>query len=194
MNIKLIGVVLIAGIHATGAHAQSSSQGQRLSDSANELSAERSGPYVGLSVANLSYSTNNQSASVRFDTRAVGLVGGMKFSPNVSLEGRVLSGRAGEEVVPAVTAKLDKSIEVKAIFTGKLSGKLSAYGSVGFARNTIMVSAPGLTVKESESSPTFGVGLQYQLGDVALRAGYEVLHLSEEDEIDGLSFSANYQF
>jgi len=198
---RLIATAALAGLIASPASAQSYQYDP------NE------GPYLG---AGLGYSTLDNNTLDRLDSAgantddsdtAYKLFAGYQFNPNFAVEaGYVDFGDfSASAAVPGYSAKAEVSADG---FTAALIGKLpiqngfSVHGKLGMIAwdgNYKESDSDGWSYSESAdgSDPFYGIGAEYEVDRIMMRAEYERYDLSdsgEDFEIDLISASLGYRF
>lgn len=151
------------------------------------------GLYAGATYSTISV-TDSSVPGVKVDLDALGVLGGYRFNDHVAVEGRLSTGVKDERLGNAKFS-LDSYVGVNALGTLPLNASgFSLYGTLGYGRVEVSVSAPGVSASGSETSVSYGAGLMFTSGRFAVRGGYESLFDKQGVEGDGVTLTATYAF
>lgn len=195
---RLIATAALAGLIAGPAFAQSYQYDP------NE------GPYLG---AGLGYSTLDNNTLDRLDSAgantddsdtAYKLFAGYQFNPNFAIEASYLD--FGDFEANAGSEKLEASADGFGFaLVGKLpiQGGFSVHGKLGMVAwdgdldYSDSASGVSTSLGEDGTDPYYGIGAEYEVDRIMMRAEYERYDLSdsgEDLEIDLVSASLGYRF
>lgn len=143
------------------------------------------GPYLGANYNNLSVGD--------LDVSTAGIVAGYELSPNLAVEGRLATGVEDDNFGP-FRAEVDSYMGVNLLGKVPLTNNFSLYGTLGYGSLDASVNGPGFSSSGSDESVNYGGGVMYTAGNVAVRAGYEMLYDKDNIEADGLNLTATFAF
>lgn len=150
------------------------------------------GPYLGAAYNSLAI-TDSRIGGVELDVDTLGVVGGYELSPNLAIEGRLLTG-VDEETSGAFRAEIDSYIGANLVGKLPLNNEFSLYGTLGYGFLDANISGPGFNTSDDDGGINYGGGVMYTTGNVNIRAGYEMLYDNDNIEADGLNLTATFAF
>ncbi|MCR2746210.1 porin family protein [Limnobacter parvus] len=150
------------------------------------------GPYLGAAYNNLSI-TDSRIGGVELDVDTLGVVGGYELSPNLAIEGRLLTG-VDEETSGPFRAEIDSYIGVNLLGKLPLNNEFSLYGTLGYGLLDANISGPGFNTSDDDGGMSYGGGVMFTTGNVNIRAGYEMLYDKDNIEAEGLNLTATFAF
>jgi len=150
------------------------------------------GPYLGATYNSLGI-TDSRIGGVELDVDTLGIVGGYELSPNLAVEGRLLTG-VDEENSGAFRAEVDSYIGANLLGKLPLNNQFSLYGTLGYGFLDANISGPGFNTNDDDGALSYGGGVMYTAGNVNIRAGYEMLYDKDNIEADGLNLTATFAF
>lgn len=119
-----------------------------------------------------------QMIDADFDTNPALVRGilGLQVAPNVAIEGMVgLNARDGKETSFGITgkAKVDRLVGVYAASTYTVGDAFQLYGRIGVVNSKVTASAGPISVSESGTDFSFGVGAGYKMTrDLSINVDY----------------------
>jgi opacity protein-like surface antigen len=150
------------------------------------------GPYLGAAYNSLAI-TDSRINGVELDVDTLGVVGGYELSPNLAIEGRLLTG-VDEENSGGFRAEIDSYLGANLLGKLPLNNQLSLYGTLGYGFLDANISGPGFNVNDDDGGVSYGGGVMYTAGNVNIRAGYEMLYDRDNVEAEGLNLTATFAF
>jgi hypothetical protein len=155
-----------------------------------------SGPYLGASLGSAGLDVSAGGVDLD-DATAFKIFGGYNFGivplVNLAIEGSYVNFGTAEGSSGASSAEASVSGLDAFGLVGVNMGPVSLFGKVGAIYWDSEFSAPSQTTDESGTDPAYGVGLQFQLLSIAIRAEYEIFALDDVD-IGFLSAGVSYTF
>lgn len=156
-----------------------------------------SGLYLGASLGSAGLDVSGGGVSYDDNDMAYKIFGGYNFGlvplVNVAIEGSYVDFGTAEGNVPGGSAETSVTGLDAFGLVGVNMGPVSLFGKVGAIYWDGEASALGQTADDSGTDPAYGVGLQFQLLSIAIRAEYEIFALDEVD-IGFLSAGVSYTF
>ena len=153
----------------------------------------KSSPFIGLTQTSLKIKFD-ELPNNSWKTDAIGVNAGFPLTTNLWLEAKALKGTSGSSQ-GNVRIELDHYLGINLVGRAPIATTgFSFYGSIGAGQTKLTASAPGLRVKESDSSLSYGFGAMYNTGPFNFRIGYENLYSDDGVEIDGVNIGGSYRF
>lgn len=153
--------------------------------------ASAQGLYAGVQYSGTQL--KEDGTALKADLNGFGVVGGYHINENVAVEGRYLTG-VGSDTIQGAKVELDDYIGVNLIGSIPLGDGFSGYGSVGYGQASIKLSGGGASVRESDSSVSYGIGLQYKMTNYTIRGGYESLYDKDSLSAQGVTVTVARHF
>ncbi|MEW6684516.1 MAG: outer membrane beta-barrel protein [Nitrospirota bacterium] len=156
-----------------------------------------SGLYLGASLGSAGLDVSSGGVSYDDNDVAYKIFGGYNFGlvplVDVAIEGSYVDFGSAEGSVSG--SGVETSVTGVDAFglVGVSMGPVSLFGKVGAIYWDGEMSALGQTADDSGTDPAYGLGLQFQLLSIAIRAEYELFTLDEVD-IGLASLGASYTF
>lgn len=164
-----------------------------LSMAATSTAFANEGFYLGASYTDFRLEETT-TPGAKVDLGIAGILAGYRFTENFALEGRVSMGANDGNLGPA-EFEIDSFVAVNVLGSIPLGNQgFSLYGTLGYGRAEISVTAPGLSGSDSETSANYGFGLMYTTGPWSVRGGYESLFDKNDLEATGVTLTATYAF
>ena len=162
--------------------------------------AADNGIYIGASVgqSGVSYEENFEGQNLEFDADSTGFKGivGWRFFDWLAVEGNYVDLGSGDDTVLGEKIETDVSgISLSAV--GFLPvGPVDLFARVGAINWEADLDAPDLGVSASEDGTdlTYGVGAQFRVWSLSLRAEYERFDISDADTVDMVSLGVTWTF
>ena len=142
MKTLALAVLAIAGVCSTAYAADEASD---------------QGFYVGGVYSFIDYKESGYS-SVK--PKAIALMFGWQFIPNLALEGRIGAG-AGSDDLGGIDIKVDSYYSGLLRGTVPVSDSFNLYAIAGVTNGKLKASAGGITVSDSETKASYGVGVEF---------------------------------
>lgn len=163
------------------------------------LSADN-GIYLGASVGQSSteYEQSFEGTNFNFDASATGfkVIAGWRFLDWLAVEGNYVDLGSGDDNVLGERIESDvNGVSLSAV--GFLPvGPVDLFARVGAINWNADLAAPGLGISGSEDGTdlTYGLGAQFRVWSLSLRAEYEVFDISDADNVDLLSIGVTWTF
>jgi Outer membrane protein beta-barrel domain len=154
------------------------------------------GVYVGASVGAGGVKFDGENFS--YDAGSVGykIVAGWRFLDWLSVEADYVDLGTGDDKVQGEKIETDVSgVSLSAV--GFLAvGPVDVFARAGAIDWSADVTAPGLGIKGSDDGIdfTYGVGAQFRVWSLSLRAEYELFDITDADTVDLLSVGVTWTF
>ncbi|WP_298443015.1 porin family protein [uncultured Ferrimonas sp.] len=150
------------------------------------LACADNGAYVGVQYSNVD--------AEEVSLGALGLQAGYQFSEYLSAEGRMGVG-ISDDTYMGVDIELNNYFGAYLKAQYPTASGFSPYALLGYSKGELEASFQGESLSEDESDMSYGVGVEYDLGNRFL-LGVEYLVLIDKDgyEINNLSFGGRYRF
>lgn len=156
-----------------------------------------SGLYIGGSLGSAGLDVSSGSVSYDDNDTAYKIFGGYNFGlvplVNVAVEGSYVDFGTAEGTVLGNSVETSVSGLDAFGLVGINMGPVSLFGKVGAIYWDGEMSTLGQTSDDSGTDPAYGLGLQFQLLSIAIRAEYEIFALDEVD-IGFVSAGVSYTF
>jgi len=143
--------------------------------------AMAAGPNTGI-YAGVGYHMGNydESGIPTLNPTGLKLVAGKYFMPNVAVEGQILVG-TGSDNYFGVDLKLKHMLSVFLRGDLALSPTIRGYGLLGVSSGKLEASGFGLTGSTTDSSLSYGIGAEFDLGNSLSITGEYVSYISITD-------------
>lgn len=167
--------------------------------SVNSQAADN-GIYLGASVGQSSteYDQNFAGEDFSFDASSTGFkaIAGWRFLDWVAVEGNYVDLGSGDDNVLGEKIETDiNGVSLSAV--GFLPvGPVDLFARVGAINWSADLKAPGLGINGSDDGTdlTYGVGAQFRVWSLSLRAEYERFDISDADTVDMVSVGVTWTF
>ena len=158
------------------------------------------GIYVGASVGagGVKFDDRFDGENFNYDAGSVGykIVAGWRFLDWLSVEADYVDLGRGDDKVQGEKIETDVSgVSLSAV--GFLAvGPVDVFARAGAIDWSADVTAPGLGIKGSDDGIdfTYGVGAQFRVWSLSLRAEYELFDITDADTVDLLSVGVTWTF
>ncbi|WP_117233162.1 porin family protein [Vibrio maerlii] len=131
--------------------------------------------------------------SFSFDSSLLGLVLGHRFHPNFAAEVRGYGSISDDELL-GVTTEIDNSFSVIAKGIIPLGQYFDFYGSLGYGRSKLSLSANGVSISDTDDDFQYGIGLAVNKGaELELQIEWMKLYDDNDLEIDGFNLNLIYR-
>ncbi len=153
--------------------------------------APEQGYYVGGVYNLVSYKEDNLDT---IKPKALAILAGWNFNKNIAVEGRLGFG-AGSDAIQGVDVKVDSYFSALARGTLPVTDAFDVYGVIGLATGKLKASGFGVTVSESDTSFSYGVGGEVKFaGRSAVSLEFGRMFSGDGYDVDALSFGYRYHF
>lgn len=156
-----------------------------------------SGLYIGGSLGSAGMDVTVGNTSIDDNDMAYKIFGGYNFGlvplVNVALEASYVDFGTAEGNVPGGSAETSVTGFDAFGLAGVNMGPVMLFGKVGAIYWDGEASGPGGSADDSGTDPAYGIGLQFQLLSIALRAEYEIFTIEDVD-IGFVSAGVSYTF
>jgi OOP family OmpA-OmpF porin len=163
-------------------------------------SAADNGIYLGASVGQSGVSLDDSvfGNDIDFDANATGYkaILGWRFLDWLAVEGNYVDLGSGDDRVAGETIKTDVSgVSLSAVGFVPI-GPVDLFARVGAINWDAEVDVPSLDVRASDDGTdlTYGVGAQFRVWSLSLRAEYERFDISNADTVDMVSLGVTWTF
>jgi len=158
------------------------------------------GIYLGAGVgqSGVEFDDDFQGTNLDFDASATAykVIAGWRFLDWLSIEANYVDLGSGDDRVAGQRIETDiDGVSLSAI--GFLPvGPVDLFARVGAIDWSADLSAPGIGISGSDDGTdlTYGVGAQFRVWSLSLRAEYEVFDISDADTVDMISASVTWTF
>jgi len=158
------------------------------------------GIYLGAGVgqSGVEFDDNFQGTNLDFDASATAykVIAGWRFLDWLSIEANYVDLGSGDDRVAGQRIETDiDGVSLSAL--GFLPiGPVDLFARVGAIDWSADLSAPGIGISGSDDGTdlTYGVGAQFRVWSLSLRAEYEVFDISDADTVDMISASVTWTF
>ena len=162
--------------------------------------AADNGVYLGASVGQSSteYEQSFAGEDFNFDTSSTGFkaIAGWRFLDWLAVEGNYVDLGSGDDNVLGEKIETDiNGVSLSAV--GFLPvGPVDVFARVGAINWNADLDAPGLGISGSEDGTdlTYGIGAQFRVWSLSLRAEYEIFDISDADNVDMISLGVTWTF
>ena len=162
--------------------------------------AADNGIYLGASVGQSSteYDQSIAGEDFNFDASATGFkaIAGWRFLDWLAVEGNYVDLGSGDDNVLGEKVESDvNGVSLSAV--GFLPvGPVDLFARVGAINWSADLDAPGLGISGSEDGTdlTYGIGAQFRVWSLSLRAEYERFDISDADNVDMVSVGVTWTF
>jgi OOP family OmpA-OmpF porin len=162
--------------------------------------AADNGIYLGAGVGQSGVSFNDtiegQHLDFSVDSTAFKAIAGWRFLDSLAVEANYVDLGSGDDTVAGTKVKTDVSgLSLSAV--GFLPiGPVDLFARVGAINWNADVSAPEFSVKTSDDGTdlTYGVGAQFRVWSLSLRAEYERFDVENADTVDMVSLGVTWTF
>ncbi|HEY6528258.1 MAG TPA: outer membrane beta-barrel protein [Cellvibrionaceae bacterium] len=155
-----------------------------------------SGIYIGGSIGQSSVEVDLLDTDFEDENTAYKILGGINFgwvpALNLAVEVDYRDFGEFEEEYSGFTSSIT-SIDLFGV-VGVNVGPGSVFAKVGYFDADLERKFLGITDKSSESGTAYGIGAQFQLDAVAIRAEYEKFEMDDVDNLSMFSVGATYTF
>jgi OOP family OmpA-OmpF porin len=158
------------------------------------------GIYLGASVgeSGVEFDENFEGTSFNYDASATGfkVIAGWRFLDWLSVEANYVDLGSADDNVEGQRIETD----IDGVSLGVVGflpiGPVDLFARVGAIDWSADLSAPGLGISGSDDGTdlTYGVGAQFRVWGLSLRAEYEVFDISDVDTVDMISVGATWTF
>jgi len=158
------------------------------------------GIYLGAGVgqSGVEFDDDFQGTNLDFDASATAykVIAGWRFLDWLSIEAKYVDLGSGDDRVAGQRIETDiDGVSLSAL--GFLPiGPVDLFARVGAIDWSADLSAPGIGISGSDDGTdlTYGVGVQFRVWSLSLRAEYEVFDISDADTVDMISASVTWTF
>jgi OOP family OmpA-OmpF porin len=162
--------------------------------------AADNGIYLGASVGQSSteYDQSFAGEDFSFDASSTGFkaIAGWRFLDWLAVEGNYVDLGSGDDNVLGERIETDiDGVSLSAV--GFLPvGPVDLFARVGAINWNADLNAPGLGISGSDDGTdlTYGVGAQFRVWSLSLRAEYEIFDISDADTVDMVSLGVTWTF
>jgi Outer membrane protein beta-barrel domain len=162
--------------------------------------AADNGIYLGASVGQSSteYDQSFEGENFSFDASSTGFkaIAGWRFLDWVAVEANYVDLGSGDDNVFGEKIETDiNGVSLSAV--GFLPvGPVDVFARVGAINWNADLTAPGLGISGSDDGTdlTYGVGAQFRVWSLSLRAEYEIFDISDADTVDMVSLGVTWTF
>jgi hypothetical protein len=162
--------------------------------------AADNGIYLGASVgqSGTEYQDNIQGNNLDFDASATGFkaIAGWRFLDWLAIEGNYVDLGSGDDKVLGQQIESDvNGVSLSAVGFVPI-GPVDLFARVGAINWNADLKAPGLGVDASDDGTdlTYGIGAQFRVWSLSLRAEYEQFDISDADNVDLISVGVTWTF
>jgi len=158
------------------------------------------GIYLGASVgqSGVEFDENFEGTRLNYDASATGykVIAGWRFLDWLSVEGNYVDLGSGDDNVQGQRIETDIDGISLAVVGFLPIGPVDLFARVGAIDWSADLSAPGTGISGSDDGTdlTYGVGAQFRVWGLSLRAEYEVFDVSDIDTVDMISVGATWTF
>jgi opacity protein-like surface antigen len=161
--------------------------------------AADNGIYLGGSVGQSGIHVDQGgSQSVNYDANATGfkLIGGWRFLDWLAVEANYIDLGSGSDHVAGETIKADVNGTTLSAVGFVPVGPVDLFARVGAINWNASLEAPSLSMKTSDHGTdlTYGIGAQFRILSLSLRAEYERFDVSDVDTVDMVSLGVTWTF
>lgn len=167
--------------------------------SVNSQAADN-GIYLGASVGQSSteYDQNFDGENFSFDASSTGFkaIAGWRFLDWVAVEANYVDLGSGDDNVLGEKIETDiNGVSLSAVGFVPV-GPVDLFARVGAINWNADLEAPGLGISGSDDGTdlTYGVGAQFRVWSLSLRAEYEIFDISDADNVDMVSLGVTWTF
>ena len=125
---------------------------------------------------------------------ALGVAGGVKLNEFLAAEVRLATGANDEDLGNGVSFGLESYIGAQLVGSLPLDKNFSLYGTLGYGEAEVQASQGNVRITDSDTGLSYGAGVQYDMGNLGLRVGYESIYDSNGIEVDGFKLTGIYRF
>jgi len=157
--------------------------------------AEETGPYAGISVGQteVDYEGVSGTSIVEDSDTGFKIFGGYNVNKHFAVELTYHDLGNNEVTIGSATADIDLSaISIAAIGKLPVNEQFTAFGKLGYADLDAEMNTNTTTTSVSETDLLYGLGVQYKLDQIELRAEWEVIN--NDDKISTFSLGAAYRY
>ena len=162
--------------------------------------AADNGIYLGAGIGQSSVEFDGDIAGSDFnfdaDTTAYKIIAGWRFIDWLAVEANYVDLGSGDDRVLGETIETDVD-GFSASLVGFLPiGPVDAFARVGAIDWSADVASPGLGIRDSDDGTdlTYGIGAQFRVWSLGIRAEYEVFDLGDADNVDMISLGVTWTF
>ena len=158
------------------------------------------GIYLGASVgqSGVEFDENFEGTRLNYDASATGykVIAGWRFLDWLSVEGNYVDLGSGDDNVAGQRIETDIDGISLAVVGFLPIGPVDLFARVGAIDWSADLSAPGTGISGGDDGTdlTYGVGAQFRVWGLSLRAEYEVFDISDIDTVDMISVGATWTF
>jgi hypothetical protein len=180
--------LLVAALAALSLGAAGQSLAAQNSDDA--------GFYLGIVLSRVNYKESGLSSVY---PTALAVQGGWRFNPYFAVEGRAGGGVASDSLtVNGITADLKVKSYYSLLVRGNLplADQFNLYAIAGETHGELQATSNGVSVTNSDSKASYGVGAEYVMGPEHSAVGVEYGRLFSGSgyDVDALSLTYRYNF
>lgn len=153
------------------------------------------GPYIGAGILQSRFDSDNFDVDdVDKDDISWKILGGLRISPNFGVEAAYTD--FGKSDAPAASGPFDAKADAISVFgVGAWPvGPVDLFVKAGAARIDAKGTVGSVTFKDKATEFAYGVGAQFNLGNLGLRAEYEKFDTDVIGDLDVISLSAVFSF
>lgn len=162
--------------------------------------AADNGLYLGgsVGVGGVQFEDRFDGERVEFDASSTGFkaIAGWRFLDWLAVEGNYVDLGSGDDKVDGVEFETDVSgISLSAV--GFLPvGPVDLFARVGAIDWSADVSSPSVDLRGSDDGTdlTYGIGAQFRVWSLSIRAEYEMYDISDADQVDLISVGVTWTF
>jgi len=165
----------------------------------SQTQAADNGIYLGASVgqSGTEYQERIEGTNLNFDASATGFkaIAGWRFLDWLAVEGNYVDLGSGDDNVLGQKIETDvNGVSLSAV--GFLPvGPVDLFARVGAINWNADLTAPGLgKVSDDGTDLTYGIGAQFRVWSLSLRAEYERFDISNADNVDMVSVGVTWTF
>jgi hypothetical protein len=128
------------------------------------------------------------------DSTAFKVIAGWRFLDWLAVEGNYVDLGSGDDTVDGTKVETDVSgVSLSAV--GFLPiGPVDVFARVGAINWNADLSAPGFSTSDDGTDLTYGVGAQFRIWSLSLRAEYEQFDVGAADNVDLISLGVTWTF
>jgi OOP family OmpA-OmpF porin len=162
--------------------------------------AADNGIYLGASVGQSSteYDQSFEGENFNFDASSTGFkaIAGWRFLDWLAVEGNYVDLGSGDDKLLGERIETDiDGVSLSAVGFVPV-GPVDLFARVGAINWNADLEAPGLGISGSDDGTdlTYGIGAQFRVWSLSLRAEYEIFDISDADNVDMVSLGVTWTF
>jgi len=161
-------------------------------------SAADNGVYIGGSVgaAGVTFDDTVKGFDADYDASSTGykLIAGWRFLDWLAVEGNYVDLGSGDDTVAGEKVETDVSGATLSVVGFVPIGPVDLFARVGAIDWDADVSAEGIDLSEGGTDLTYGIGAQFRVWSLGIRAEYEVFDIEDADTVDMISLGVTWTF